>query len=60
MATEQSYSHALDSTLAVRRRFIELTHEIPKGAPEDLYRKWNVADNALLDFIRSLEAARDG
>lgn len=55
---ERSYSRTRASADLVRRQFIDLTYEIPEGAPKDVLHAWNVADKALVDFTSALERAQ--
>lgn len=53
--SERSYSEVLASAYLTRSRLIELTHELPKDAPREVLRLWNIADGALRDFLGALE-----
>jgi hypothetical protein len=57
--TERSYSHVLATAREARVRFIGLTYDFPDGAPKELARLWNVADTAMLEFVRAVEAVAE-
>lgn len=56
--SEHSISRAIESAKRARNVFIDLTHEMPEGAPRDILDAWTKADAALFEFIKLLEAER--
>lgn len=53
--SEQSYSQAAATGRRARSAFIQLTHELPEPTSDRVLRLWNVADQALLDFLRAMD-----
>ncbi len=53
--TGRQYEASLVSAKRARSQLIDLTHELPPDAPQEILRLWNVVDTALFAFICALE-----